>query len=313
MHMLTRLGYLAVATFIFFQFGVASADAQQRQGRTIDLNAAIQQFATDATQAQQLTAAVATVDAHKDQPGYLWHVAAAVTPILTDAQRQQLISHAQTARSERVQNIQRVPRTRSVQGERRMFGANLDLTDAQRDAIRAAREQHRGDRAAMRAQLERILTPEQRAQMSDRAWAGRRGDATQRSRGEAAQHRRGQRAADGRRATDGTRPGLAQNAENRGVAQRKAMVDALNLTADQQQAMAQAVEQNRAAMRENREQLRQAEPAQRRQMLEQMRGQQNDFRVTLNANQRQIMEVHNAIASLAMTHRVRGEGQRRGR
>ncbi|CAN5547588.1 hypothetical protein BH23BAC4_BH23BAC4_08250 [soil metagenome] len=309
MRTLTKLGHLAVASLIFFQFGVASADAQQRQGRTVDLDAAIQQFATDAAQAQRLTAAVATAEEHKNQPGYLWHVAAAVNPILTDAQRRQLVSQAQAARTERVQNIQRVPRNRGAQGERRMLGSNMNLTEAQRESIRAAREQHRDNPVALRAQIEQILTPEQRAQMTDRTRPARNG--------EARQQRRGQRSADGQRrsqrATDGNRPARSENVRNRGEAQRQAMASALNLTAAQQQALAQASEQRRATMRENREQVRQADPAQRRQMMEQLRSRQDGAFGSLNAQQQQIREVHNALATLAVTHRVRGEGQRRGR
>jgi Spy/CpxP family protein refolding chaperone len=137
------------------------------------------------------------------QPGFLWGVAADLATELTAEQRAELIAGAAAARGERRSAVRQ--RGEGARGERRQ-GAGLSraaapmmrgvrsLTDEQRAELRAIAERHRpamrelaemrreggADRAqllergrelrtAMRADMEAVLTAEQRAQLADGA------------------------------------------------------------------------------------------------------------------------------------------------
>ncbi len=172
--------------------------------------------------ARALRAAVAQHQRRHEQPGFLWHVADALQQRLSDAQKERLF-----ARLDEAPGAFRDRRDFRDRRERALDG--LDLSDEQHAALRAIREAYApqfraliearqsGDlteedfreemqalREALRAEVDEVLTPEQRAQLDE--WRERR------------EERR-------------------ENLGERREESRAAMVEVLGLTEDQQSAL----------------------------------------------------------------------------
>ncbi|MEM1094762.1 MAG: Spy/CpxP family protein refolding chaperone [Bacteroidota bacterium] len=284
---------------------------------------------------QDLSDAVAARQDDQREPGFLWYVAADLQERLSDSQKADLFAKAEARREARRERMEafrenrgdgeRARRNRrgARQGggdalERLRENAPITLTDEQKEAMQAVREQYapqlkalreqvqaetltreeareqgKALREAMQAEIQAILTDEQKAAL----------EAAREERQAKRAERKDQRA-DRREAT------------------RNAMIDALALTDEQQAAIAALRDEQKTERTATREQFRAArengETIDRAALREQAREARTDHRTAMadifTDDQQEIIQIHRILAQGAakqMLQQRRGDGERR--
>ncbi|GAB5520169.1 MAG: hypothetical protein RhofKO_24200 [Rhodothermales bacterium] len=284
---------------------------------------------------QDLSNAVAARQDDQREPGFLWYVAADLQESLSDSEKADLFAKAETQREalrermeafrENRQGTEGMRRNRRGvrQGggealERLRDNAPIELTDEQKEAMKAVREQYRPQlqalreqvqaetltreaareqgkalREAMKADVQAILTDEQKATL----------EAAREERKAKREDRNDQRA-------------------DRREASRNAMIDALDLTDEQQAALAALRDENKTEREATREQVKAArengETVDREAMREQAQAARTAHREAmddiLTDDQQEIVQLHRILAQGAakqMVKQRRADGERR--
>ncbi len=263
---------------------------------TADLSQTLtSELALTTVQQQAVSAIMTTHDGRAHEPGFLWYVAADLQETLTDAQKERLLARTDSMRGNGHFG-HRSPRRRGGNGG----GLRDLLTDEQLEAAAAIRETYqpqfeallealrsesisRGEfhiqmqalQEAMRAEIEALLTDEQR---------------------EALEARRAER---------------EQAREEYRQQEQAAMEDALGLSADQITALANLMEQhqaNREALREQFEAGDLTEEALHEALTALKAAQDEALQALLDETQYEIVQIHDALAHRAK--RRGGQGRR---
>lgn len=313
---------------LVFVFGLAACDAAGPDDTTTlddaELRAVVTELSTDldlsATQASAVQASFAQHQTGDRQPGYLWYVAADLQQALTDEEKARLFAKAETqrARFEERRESQDGPRHRrdrrgpgAMHLLRGRLASELGLTDDQKTDIQAimesrkdnfkalhtsyrngdlTQEQLRNEMASLRAdieaEVEATLTPEQQAKLA-----------------EIKQQRADRR--DERK----------DNRRDRRDANHTAMVDVLELTQTQQDALATLKAEQHAKAAEIREQVQNGsldrEGAQAAMQTLHEEGQASRAAL-LTGTQQEILNIHRALTQRVMAHKAKQRLQQRG-
>ncbi len=305
-------GLLALALLLTVAACDSSTPADAPELDSPELEALVNDFATDLSLSAQakntLTSAVAKHTRKERAPGFLWHIAADLQPTLSDAQLDRIESFVTEARPRRDRMERRLHRIKD--GLQRAL-QHLDLTDAQKDSIRAIRSayqpqiralrqarrsgeitpeafraQMRALRAKLRADISGVLTDEQRAEL------------------EAMRERWQERRADRR----------AQWQERRAEA-RAVRAEVLNLSADQEEALQTLRAEHRAQLQALRDQ-RQSGDLTPQQLIDALTDLRTEHRAALrdilSSTQYEIVMIHRALAIKAMQNRAAHRAHQRG-
>ena len=304
--------------------GVAT-DSDTSSSLDVPSAAIIDELGLSGEEAQEIVDVMRQFDSN--EPGRLWYVSAELQKTLSVEQKEALISSSEEVAKARkeARGEERGNRMAKARGAFNEMISGLTeeqkeqlnaLREEQRESVRALMEQRRNgslDEAEAKAQIEQIreqastklaeiLTEDQLAELE-----AKRDARKERFNGQA----------------NGDRPGLngrqerrQQRAEQRDAFE-SAMINALDLTSEQQAQLEEIRESHREAMENARDQFSSADREEAREMVASMRDAMQEARnAVLTDEQEEIISIHNAlmvkIRSTVDTESSKRQGRRKG-
>lgn len=323
--LITQRKSVSIVCSVLLVFAVAACDttnvaSDQDVSGNLDIPAAalIEGLDLSNSEAQQVAEIMSKYDTQ--EPGRLWYVASELQETLTEDQKESLIS---SVNNEEVRQRTTRTRTRGQRGQLQRGGLDElenPLTEEQKEELKALREEQRTGmkalikerradtlseeafkaqmeeaREQMRAELENILTEEQLSE-----WQARR-DEVQENRGTRGNRTKGTRV----RGQRGARGGDGELREEF----QAAMIDALELTPEQQEQLKVVREELRSEMEELRGQFDRDNPEEAREAMkslsESAKEQSNEV---FTEAQRETIAIHRALM-----HEVRSSVKKEGK
>jgi len=284
---------------------------------------------------QDLSEAIAARQDDQREPGFLWYVAADVQERLSDSEKADLFAKAEAQREARRARMEafrengqggegtRRNRRGARQGggdalERLRENAPITLTDEQKEAMQAVREQYRPQLQALREQVQaETLTREAAREQGKALREAMKVDIQailtdeQKATLEAAREER-----------KANRAERKEQRADRRDATRDAMIDALELTDEQQAAIAALRDEQKTDRTATREQLRTARENGEAIDRQALRAEAQEARAAhrtamddiLTDDQQEVIQIHRILTQSVAKQRIqqrRGDGERR--
>lgn len=243
------------------------------------------------------------------QPGAMWHAAATLSERLSPEQRAELIAASERRaaeprpqRAERRDRPERQARDRAVPSD-----ARQSMTEEQRTQVEALRTSHRKAMQSLRDAVEEGTVSAEEAQTQRRTTNEAMRAELREVLGEDARMPRQRRSGEARSDRRSSQPTADRSAQRE--AMQSARNEALGLTAEQVSAFERLEAEQRTRMQERRaasgerRQRGTASPEARAQAREAMQARRASVEAILTPEQQEVMQLHRAIARVAMRGR----------